>query len=163
MSAQPRLRRFASRLGTFVENMVAMSAARDFSSTLDLKASAKAFGSIEKALDMLVANWSMTVPICVLIAPESCVIIWVIAVVIASCMTAPMAAPTPCVRVAPSCVAICVEMAFMTWVEMSVPIFARAGSSPMALIRLALSLSASTTWSEVTAVRIFSRTSGWVK
>ena len=51
----------------------------------------------------------------------------------------------------------------MTWVEMSVPIFARAGSSPMALIRLALSLSASTTWSEVTAVRIFSRTSGWVK
>ena len=35
MSAHPRFLRFVSRVGTFVENMVAMRAARDFSSTLD--------------------------------------------------------------------------------------------------------------------------------
>ena len=101
---------------------------------------------------MLVANWVMTVFICWPMASESCVIIEVIAFVMASCMTWPMTALTPCVRVVPSWAAICVEIAFMTCVEMSVPILASAGSSPMAFIRLALSLSASTTWSEPTAV-----------
>ena len=71
MSAHPRVFRFVSSVGTFEENMVAMRAARDFSSTLDWNASAKAFGSIAKALDMLVANCSMTVLICSPIAPES--------------------------------------------------------------------------------------------
>ena len=56
MSAHPRFLRFVSRVGTFVENMVAMRAARDFSSILDWKASAKALGSIENALDISVAN-----------------------------------------------------------------------------------------------------------
>ena len=39
----------------------------------------------------------------------------------------------------------------MTWADTSVPILARAGSSPSAFIRLALNLSESTTWSEETA------------
>ena len=114
MSAHPRFLRFVSRVGTFVENMVAMRAARDFSSTLDLKASAKACGSMEKALDMLVANCSMVEPIWSPIAVDSCVIIEVIAFVMASCMTWPMTALTPCVRVVPSWAAICAEIAFMT-------------------------------------------------
>ena len=87
MSAQPRFLRFESRVGTFVENMVAMRAARDFSSRLEWKASAKAYGSMEKALDMLVANCSMVAPIWSPIAVDSCVIIEVIAFVMASCMT----------------------------------------------------------------------------
>ena len=112
---------------------------------------------------MLVANWVMTVFICWPMASESCVIIEVIAFVMASCMTWPMTALTPCVRVVPSWAASCAEMAFMTWVDTSVPIWASAGSLPRALVRLAASLSASTTWSEETAARSCSITSGWEK
>ncbi len=163
ISAQPRFLKFVSRVGTFVENMVAMRAARDFSSRLEWKASANACGSMENALDMLVANCSMVAPIWLPIVVDSCVIIEVIAFVIASCMTWPMTALTPFVRVVPSWAAICAEIAFMTWVDTSVPIWARAGSSPRAFVRFAASFWESTTWSEETAARNCSITWGWEK
>ena len=63
---------------------------------------------------MLVANCSMVAPIWSPIAVDSCVIIEVIAFVMASCMTCPMTALTPWVRVRPSWAAICAEIAFIT-------------------------------------------------
>ena len=58
-------------MGTFVENIVAINAARDFSSRFDEKADAIASGSKWKALLIFVANWLIVALICWPIVCES--------------------------------------------------------------------------------------------
>lgn len=111
--AYSRLLRSVLRVSVFVGNMIAMSATRDFSSTLDWETSAKACRSIKRTLDMLVANCSMMEPIWLSIMVDGYVIIEAIAFVIAPCITWLMTAPTPCVRVVPSWATVCVGTAFM--------------------------------------------------